>query len=226
VGLLLSATAFAVKKPAVPPAPAAELVSINTHEHFVLRPDAKGKFGNKELKGWTRFMRCWHTGRKHAMAPRLAALIYETAKHFEFKLITLYDGYRAPSVARQKGNTKSPHKKGIAADFRIQDVDNKTLRDFLYTTFDGVGVGYYPNSTFVHLDVRSKGKAFWTDYSYPNQRQSKSFYAKKTFEQTKEDEAKFEALHSEEEEGGEPPQGDDNPGAPAPKPLDGGTPSP
>src|SRR5262249_36429710 len=35
-----------------------------------------------------------------------------------------------------------------------------------------VGVGYYPNSDFVHLDVRPAGKksAYWVDYSAPGQR--------------------------------------------------------
>ncbi len=222
--MLLATPAIAELKPAPP---AAELVSINTHEHFKLRPDTHGKFGKKELHGWTRFMRCWHTGRQHAMAPRLAELIYTTAQHFEFHLIRLYDGYRAPRVARAKGNTKSPHKKGIAADFVIEGVDNKVLRDYLFTQFERVGVGYYPNSSFVHLDVRpGKGKAFWTDYSFPNQRQSKSFYSKKSWEQIKADEETMDALHKEGEEGGEEPPKNDSPGVVAPKPPDLGPATP
>ena len=44
------------------------------------------------------------------------------------------------------------------------------LRDYLRKTFDKVGVGYYPNSTFVHLDVRKDRSAFWIDYSGPGER--------------------------------------------------------
>ena len=33
-----------------------------------------------------------------------------------------------------------------------------------------VGVGYYPNSSFVHLDVRKDRSAFWIDYSGPGER--------------------------------------------------------
>ena len=36
-------------------------------------------------------------------------------------------------------------------------------------TFDKVGVGYYPNSVFVHVDTRDK-RAFWIDYSKPGEK--------------------------------------------------------
>jgi hypothetical protein len=39
----------------------------------------------------------------------------------------------------------------------------------LRSRFKNVGVGYYPNSSFVHLDVRRGSSAFWIDYSGPGQ---------------------------------------------------------
>src|SRR5439155_14257653 len=108
------------KKP--PPPPAAELMALNTHEIFTLRPDPKGHFGKKELRGWSRFLRCHHTGRVHVMSSRLAQLLYETAQHFEWKKLLVVAGYRAPKIARKKGNPKSPHKQGLACDFRIEGV--------------------------------------------------------------------------------------------------------
>ena len=162
-------TRRAVKKKS-PPAPPVELVALNTHETFVLRPDAKGHFGPKQLHGWNRFLRCHHTGRVHQMATRLASLIYDTSKHFNFGKILVVAGYRAPKVAREKGNPKSPHKKGLACDFRVDGIANTELRDFLRGAFGRIGVGYYPNSDFVHLDVRQKVSAFWIDYSGPGER--------------------------------------------------------
>ena len=44
------------------------------------------------------------------------------------------------------------------------------LRDYLRRNFQKVGVGYYPNSSFVHLDVRKDRSAFWIDYSGPGER--------------------------------------------------------
>ena len=60
--------------------------------------------------------------------------------------------------------------KGLACDFRVEGVKTTDLRDYLRKTFDKVGVGYYPNSTFVHLDVRKDRSAFWIDYSGPGER--------------------------------------------------------
>jgi hypothetical protein len=58
----------------------------------------------------------------------------------------------------------------VACDFRLAGVANATLRDYLRKTFDHAGVGYYPNSVFVHLDDRKKGpSAFWIDYAGPGQ---------------------------------------------------------
>jgi uncharacterized protein YcbK (DUF882 family) len=150
--------------------PSVEMAALNTHETFALRPNATGHFTRNELRGWNRFLRCHHTGRTHYMATRLAFLIYETAKHFNFGKVLVVAGYRAPRVAREKGNPKSPHKKGLACDFRIDGVSNTELRDYLRSAFGHIGVGYYPNSEFVHLDTRQGASAFWIDYSAPGER--------------------------------------------------------
>jgi hypothetical protein len=60
--------------------------------------------------------------------------------------------------------------KGLACDFRVEGVKTAELRDYLRRTFEKVGVGYYPNSSFVHLDVRKDRSAFWIDYSGPGER--------------------------------------------------------
>jgi hypothetical protein len=60
--------------------------------------------------------------------------------------------------------------KGLACDIHIEGVANTELRDYLRRSFQKVGVGYYPNSSFVHLDVRKDRSAFWIDYSGPGDR--------------------------------------------------------
>ena len=59
--------------------------------------------------------------------------------------------------------------KGLACDMRVVGVKNTELRDFFRQRFKSVGVGYYPNSSFVHLDVRRGASAFWIDYSGPGE---------------------------------------------------------
>ena len=114
----------------------------------------------------SRLLRCHHTKKGRRIHPRLARLLYETGRHFSGHRIEVVSGYRHPSVSRNPG---SLHVKGEACDLRVAGVDNARLRDFLRQSFDKIGVGYYPNSSFVHLDVRPKGRAFWVDYSGPGE---------------------------------------------------------
>jgi uncharacterized protein YcbK (DUF882 family) len=147
---------------------AVELFQINTKETLMLRfQDDRGR----RIKGWEKrfdkFMRCHQTGAVHKMDGRLAQLLYKTARHFEGHRVEVVSGFRHPKVAR---NPKSPHKLGLACDFRMAGIANTVLRDFLRQTYEHVGVGYYPNSVFVHLDDRKDGpSAFWIDYSGPGQ---------------------------------------------------------
>ena len=163
------AAAHQPKKRAPKIVPTADLLALNTHEAFTLQPGPQGGFNRVTLRRLARFLRCHHTQRTHPIAERLARLLYQTANHFGWQRLEVIAGYRAPRIAKEKGNPKSPHKRGLACDFRVVGVTNETLRDYV-RTFTRVGVGYYPNSGFVHLDVRDKTSAFWVDYSAPGER--------------------------------------------------------
>ncbi len=98
---------------------------------------------------------------------RLVQLLARVSDHFGGRPIHIVSGYRKRGGYTSEG---SRHTNGRAIDFRIPGVPNKELRDFC-RTLPGVGVGFYPNSTFVHLDVRDDG-AFWVDVSRPGQKPS------------------------------------------------------
>jgi uncharacterized protein YcbK (DUF882 family) len=145
-----------------------ELVHVNRHESMQLRiRDASGKPVRGQQKRFNRFLRCHYTNVQHAMNPRLISLIYRTGRHWSGHRIEVVSGYRHPKVSK---NPRSPHMKGLACDFRVVGVSNQDLRDYLRRNFEKVGVGYYPNSSFVHLDIRKDHSAFWIDYSGPGER--------------------------------------------------------
>jgi uncharacterized protein YcbK (DUF882 family) len=150
---------------------AVELFQINTKETLLLRfQDDRGRPIKSWQKRFDKFMRCHLTGAVFKMDARLAHMLYQTARHFDGHRVEVVSGYRHPRVAR---NPKSPHKQGLACDFRMAGVSNAALRDYLRTAFDHAGVGYYPNSVFVHLDDRKVGPAaFWIDYAGPGQEAS------------------------------------------------------
>jgi uncharacterized protein YcbK (DUF882 family) len=156
------------KTPKAPKNPPVVLFTINHKETFSLRlRDAQGKPVKGNQRRFDRFLRCHHTEKKHAMNPRLMRLLYQTGRHWPGRRLEIVSGYRNPTVAK---NPHSPHMKGLACDFRVDGVKTAELRDYLRKTFERVGIGYYPNSTFVHLDVRKDRSAFWIDYSGPGER--------------------------------------------------------
>jgi uncharacterized protein YcbK (DUF882 family) len=145
-----------------------ELYQINTKETLMLRfYDDRGKPNKGWQKRFDKFMRCHQTNTVFKMDKRLAQMLYQVGRHYEGHRLEVVSGYRHPKVAK---NPKSPHKLGLACDFRVATVANAALRDYLRKTFEHAGVGYYPNSVFVHLDDRKRGpSAFWIDYAGPGQ---------------------------------------------------------
>jgi uncharacterized protein YcbK (DUF882 family) len=154
----------------VPKTTTVVLFHVNRRDTMTLRlRDAHGKpiAARPQQKRFDRFLRCHYTNKQHAMNPRLLRLLYQTGRHYPGKRLEVVSGYRNPTVAK---NPRSPHMKGLACDFRVAGVKNTELRDYLRGNLQKVGVGYYPNSSFVHLDVRKDRSAFWIDYSGPGER--------------------------------------------------------
>lgn len=96
---------------------------------------------------------------------RLARLLARVSDHFGGRRITIVSGYRTEGGYTREN---SQHIRGHALDLRVQGVPNSVLRDYLRRTFKRVGVGYYPRSRFVHVDVRDKS-SYWVDWSRPGQ---------------------------------------------------------
>lgn len=95
--------------------------------------------------------------------PRLIQLLTRVSDTFGGRRIRIVSGYRV-----RKTSPRSRHRHGRAMDFTIDGVPNTALRDFC-KTLDRVGVGYYPNAGFIHLDARDQW-TYWIDYSKPGQR--------------------------------------------------------
>ncbi len=113
------------------------------------------------LPGLSRILRFYPTNEKRPIDPRLATLLGLVSDHFGGRRILVTSGYRPYSPVQYTPHSK--HNQGEAVDFSVEGVPNTVLRDFC-RTFRNAGVGYYPNGTFIHLDVRS-AKTTWVDSS-------------------------------------------------------------
>lgn len=126
--------------------------------------DAKGKVPATALRAFEKTLRSGG-GATHPIEGRLLTLLGIVSNHFGGRRIEVVSGFR-PFTPTQY-NPHSNHNHGRAIDFRVAGVPNEVVRDFC-RTLKNTGCGYYPNSTFVHMDTREKA-AFWVDYSKPGE---------------------------------------------------------
>jgi uncharacterized protein YcbK (DUF882 family) len=99
-------------------------------------------------------------GTRPPVPDRLIRLLVRVSDTFGGRPLYVVSGYRTSSFYAD-----SHHKRSEAVDFSIVGVPNVVLRQYLLL-LDNVGVGFYPRSSFVHLDVR-QCPTQWVDYSGP-----------------------------------------------------------
>jgi hypothetical protein len=100
--------------------------------------------------------------------PRLLWALQKISDAFPRRTIYVFSGYR-PAPPGTRGHS-SMHASARAIDIKVMGVPNAALFK-VCRTLDDVGCGFYPNSKFVHVDVRrpATGRAFWVDVSGPGE---------------------------------------------------------
>ena len=132
---------------------------VNTGEEVEVHLDlASGEVEASSYRALRHLMRCQRTGAETPMDPRLIELLYRISQRTRTK-IEIVSGFRAPMFSLA---TLSYHTRGMAADIRIPGMTPLMVRD-LARSMGVKGIGYYPVSQFVHVDVRDD-KQEWTDY--------------------------------------------------------------
>jgi uncharacterized protein YcbK (DUF882 family) len=130
----------------------------NTKEtqSFVLPFD--GVLSQADLMRITHLFRCKRTGHELAPARGLIQLLARVGEHYPGHVIELVSGHR-----HNRGTSRtSKHWSAHAADIRIRGVDVKDVRAFVWKMDAPVGLGYYREQQFVHMDYRPiEGKIAW-----------------------------------------------------------------
>ncbi len=141
--------------------PEKSLSLYNTHTEESLKTVywTEGRYLVKPLAEISHIMRDHRTGETKSIDPRLLDLLYAVKKRLgatqPFHIIS---GYRSPktnAILRKNAGgvaRKSLHIEGKAVDIRLPDAELSALRK---VTMDlrGGGVGYYPKSDFIHVDL-------------------------------------------------------------------------
>lgn len=126
--------------------------------------DKAGKPEPKARQRLARFLRDRENDEGRRPHVRLMRVLSYVADHFNGRTIIVVSAYRSVGNGN---NGSSRHASGQAIDIRVEGVPNEVLRDYCLT-LSKVGVGYYPRSSFIHVDVRSKA-VYWVDWSRPGE---------------------------------------------------------
>jgi uncharacterized protein YcbK (DUF882 family) len=127
----------------------------------IYNPD--GSYNLDALDQLNHILRCRRTDVEKPMDPQLLTMLSHVYDHFGSKPLQIVSGFR------NQRKESSNHFKGRATDIRIAGISPKKVQAFAQTLDrGGMGIGIYPRSQFVHIDVRSPPSFRWIDYSPPN----------------------------------------------------------
>jgi uncharacterized protein YcbK (DUF882 family) len=141
--------------------PFLSLSTINRGESIAIRAASdSGGFAAQDMDRVAHLLRS-ATGDEHPIDPRTLSLVYRIQRHFSVPEIRVVSGYRVP-----KPGSRSNHGKGRAMDMVVPGVADEDVAKFA-RELGFTGVGVYPTSQFVHVDVRPRSY-FWVDYSGPH----------------------------------------------------------
>lgn len=135
------------------------LASINGMGRLELSPRTEqGGFSAVDLDRVSHLLRS-ADGSEHPIDPRLLDVAYRLQQHFGAGELRFLSGYRTPK------RLGSNHGYGRAIDLVVAGATDEEVATYARTV-GFVGVGIYPTSGFVHLDVRDRSY-FWVDRSGP-----------------------------------------------------------
>lgn len=156
---IMGAAAFGARAGAAETARSISVTNIHTGEAVSATYWEAGAYIPEALNALNHVLRDHRTGAIHAMAPNLFDLMTQLRARLDSRgVIQVISGYRSPATnavlhARSNGvAVHSLHMDGEAMDVRIEGIDLAHLRDAAWS-LQGGGVGFYPQSRFVHMDV-------------------------------------------------------------------------
>jgi uncharacterized protein YcbK (DUF882 family) len=134
------------------------LENVNTGARVELDASSdQGGFGPSQLAQASSVLGDSRKGQAREMDPALLDLLYRLQRHFDAPCVRIVSAYRAGGA--------SQHAKGRAADIVIPGVSDEKLAS-VARSLGTTGVGLYPKSGFVHVDVREHPH-HWVDASGP-----------------------------------------------------------
>lgn len=161
--LAAAGVSLILRQPALASTGVRSLAFDNIHTGEKLRVDywQDGQYLPDALGAVNNVLRDFRTGDVHPIAPGLLDLLVALRRNLETaEPVSVISGYRSPVTnAMLRGEhehsgvaTKSLHMQGMAIDIRIAGRELSAIHN-MAQSLRGGGVGYYPKSDFVHVDI-------------------------------------------------------------------------
>jgi uncharacterized protein YcbK (DUF882 family) len=136
-----------------------DFYSLHTGEKLRATYWENGRYLTDGLREIDFNLRDFRTGDVHPIDPELLDLLYRLRRAMDYdRPISVISGYRCPATnamlaARSNRVAKnSYHVRGMAIDIRLPGRQLSSVRESAMALARG-GVGYYPESEFVHVDT-------------------------------------------------------------------------
>ena len=133
--------------------------NIHTGEKLDVAYWENGAYSPEALAAVKHVLRDYRTGDEHVIEPALLDLLTALSLRLEsrprFEVISGYRSPRTNAMLRAHSSQVNPnslHMQGQAIDIRMAGLDSARVRDAAHSLAVG-GVGYYPVSNFVHVDI-------------------------------------------------------------------------
>jgi len=132
--------------------------NVNTREteRFFLRFD--GVMSSDDEQRITHLFRCKRTGHELKPDRGLLQILARVADHYEGHVFEVVSAHRF-----NRGTSRtSKHRSGHALDVRIRGANIKDVRSYVWKMDAPIGLGYYREQQFLHIDYRPiEGKIAW-----------------------------------------------------------------
>ena len=130
----------------------------HSHEFLEAAYERNGVIDPTALRRINHFMRSRDSGKEIEIDLNLIRFIDHLQDHFGADTVEVICGYRTPDFNRllkKEGKNvaeSSNHMKGIAVDIHLDEISEKKIQAYARRLKIG-GVGYYPDSLMVHVDL-------------------------------------------------------------------------
>jgi uncharacterized protein YcbK (DUF882 family) len=127
---------------------AVTVYDVNHNDTKVFHIGRDGTVDDTTRQDIEKMFRCKRTEHRHTIDAGSLAMFADVAARYPGKTFELVSAYR------RTDERSSRHRQARAIDFRIQGVKMTEVRDYIWATNTQLGLGWYPEQNFIHMDHR------------------------------------------------------------------------